>query len=134
MGGDTVCPQFHSACKAKHFFWEEGQLEILPLHIHPARHAPCDYALVIKIHLQGLSRLLHSGAGAAVCAQVRMKPSVFPGALYHHLRSRRLLKAVINDEETSVQYTLEVCGGLEERFTVEDLETEFTLLSLRRYF
>lgn len=58
-----------------------------------------------------------------------MKPSVFRGALYHHLRSRRLLKAaeVINDEATSAQYTFEVCGGLEECFTVEDLETEFTL-------
>lgn len=58
-----------------------------------------------------------------------MKPSVFQGALYHHLRSRRLLKAaeVINDEAPSVQCTFEVWGRLEECFTVEDLEMAFTL-------
>lgn len=84
---------------------------------------------VIKIHLQGLSGQLHSGAGAAGCAQGRMKPSVFQGALYHHLRSRRLFNAAeeINDEATSLQYPFEVCGGLQECFTLEDLETESAL-------
>lgn len=115
LGGGRGFPAFivfSSVLHGKHFFFGGEKTTgagILPLHIHPARHAPRGYALVIKIHLQGLSSLLHSGAGAAVCAQVRMKPSVFRGALYHHLRSRGLLKAAeeINDEAASLQYAFE---------------------------